>query len=309
MELKDFVKEVAKEVERATALKVIPKDELKNNGMKYHGIMFCCEENSNMNVVLYLDFYYEQFEKNGLKWEYIIQAVIKSYEDNRIKRDINLEFFSQYETTKDKIMYKLINYQSNIELLKGKPHVNFLDLVLVFYVDLENEEGSMTIGITNKHLEYWNVTLKEVYEMAIGNTEIRLPAVVQNMFALMAELHIPMKIRELLGDEACEEICKQFGDESPMYVSSNEKRLNGAATLYYGNHIKDQADKLNSDLIIIPSSIHELIFIPAKDKANAWEVREMVKEINAQQVAEDEVLSNNVYWYSRENDSITIIAE
>jgi hypothetical protein len=50
----------------------------------------------------------------------------------------------------------------------------------------------------------------------------------------------------------------------------------------------------------LPSSIHELILVPTIDHKSSKEYSDMVQEINATQVAFEEVLSDRVYYYSRE---------
>ena len=62
---------------------------------------------------------------------------------------------------------------------------------------------------------------------------------------------------------------------------------------------------LNDDLYIMPSSIHELICIPAAG-VNPGDLRTIVREINSTQVAVEDVLSNNVYLYRKETGVISI---
>lgn len=57
----------------------------------------------------------------------------------------------------------------------------------------------------------------------------------------------------------------------------------------------------------MPSSIHEVILVPADTVADEKELREMVTDINRTQVAEDEVLADSVYYYSRASNKITMI--
>lgn len=47
--------------------------------------------------------------------------------------------------------------------------------------------------------------------------------------------------------------------EQTMWVISNEKGINGAASMLYENELHELAESLESDLYILPSSVHEVI--------------------------------------------------
>ena len=71
--------------------------------------------------------------------------------------------------------------------------------------------------------------------------------------------------------------------------------------------LKDFSIASNSDLFLIPSSVHEWILIPTQNKADAQFIKEMIKEVNANEVAHHEVLSNSLYYYNREKDVVSIL--
>jgi hypothetical protein len=117
-------------------------------------------------------------------------------------------------------------------------------------------------------------------------------------------------VRECLGlDEDCEWEGDADKDDvcGGMYILTNQEGNFGAAELLRRDILCDIADRLQSDIIILPSSIHELIVIPDENGDNE-ELARMVKEINITQVAVDEVLSDHVYRYERENKAVSIAA-
>ena len=62
--------------------------------------------------------------------------------------------------------------------------------------------------------------------------------------------------------------------------------------------------QLDSDLIILPSSIHELIIVEADSiikKMGKEAIYEMVHSVNQECVEKEEVLSDTVYVYSRKH--------
>lgn len=83
--------------------------------------------------------------------------------------------------------------------------------------------------------------------------------------------------------------------------------MNGSIGILCPDLLKNFADEIQDDLYIIPSSIHEVLLVPAGETAgNGRELSEMVQEVNRTQVEREETLSDHVYFYSRETDRITM---
>ena len=92
----------------------------------------------------------------------------------------------------------------------------------------------------------------------------------------------------------------------PMYVVSNKKNLFGASAILYSDYLEEWAEELECDLYVIPSSVHELLVMPAAHAYSGEEITEMIREINRTQVAREEILSDHVYIYRRNEGRITM---
>jgi hypothetical protein len=62
---------------------------------------------------------------------------------------------------------------------------------------------------------------------------------------------------------------------------------------------------MDTDLYIIPCSIHELILVPAYDEADPSYLIDMVREVNATEVRPSEVLSDNIYIFKRQDKCVS----
>jgi hypothetical protein len=98
-----------------------------------------------------------------------------------------------------------------------------------------------------------------------------------------------------------------------MYVLTNKGGHTGAVQLLNKNALDSAADHIGTDsLIILPSSVHELIILPAdkeeEDPGYLKDLVEIVRTVNDTDVLEQEILSYHVYRYSRETGEITIAA-
>ena len=91
-----------------------------------------------------------------------------------------------------------------------------------------------------------------------------------------------------------------------MYMLSNCARLNGSGCILYQDLLQSFAEHFASDFYILPSSIHEVLLIPASDNSSPEELNAMVREVNASQLTREEVLSDHVYFYSREQKRLSM---
>ena len=269
---------------------------IKNNGCEMDGLVIM-EKGKDIAPTIYLDSFYELYT-NGENIKNIIRQIEVIYEQNKNNVTFDVNILKHFDTIKDKIVYKVVNYRSNEKLLEQVPHKRILDLAVVFYCLLDNEYGrSATALIYNNNLKNWNVTIDDVYKAALKNTPDLLHSKISSMAALFEKCGVNVDGEEVdLKDYV----------PSDMYVLTNESKLNGAACILYENVLYDFAQKLGADLYILPSSVHEVILLPKLSMFEKDELVNMVKEVNTEGVAADEVLSDHVYEYNRTDRLITM---
>ncbi|MEY8338184.1 DUF5688 family protein [Lachnospiraceae bacterium 62-35] len=90
----------------------------------------------------------------------------------------------------------------------------------------------------------------------------------------------------------------------PIHILTNTKGINGAYCMLYPGILKSFAEAVDNDLIIIPSSIHEVLLIPGDPSSSSQDMDELVQEINQNEVPKEEQLSSHTYLYSRLSDRI-----
>ena len=278
----------------------------KNNGVILDGL--CIHSNKrSMAPAIYLNSYFEQYEE-GMSLDEIIQDILNLYRSAVIPDAIcGTELFHP-DVLQSKIMFKLIHAESNRELLNDIPHIRYLDLAIVFYLYLDHSaSGQLTALIHKEHIQNWNLKVKDLWQSALVNTPLAFPAEIRSMAELMKEI-----ARDQLGDEFDEALIDALltneDETSPLYVLSNINGLNGAACILYQNILKDFADSVGSDLIILPSSIHEVLITLNSPGASYEDLSNMVTAINQHEVPPEDQLSNQVYLYTRDNDRICIVS-
>ncbi len=269
----------------------------KNNNTHFDGLTIT-QENLNISPTIYLNDYFSNYQ-SGVSLDDICDDILSVYRKNQPKRSIDISFFTDYNKIKQRIVFKLINYEKNKALLEKVPHFRYLDLAIVFHCLIDStENGSATIQIYTHHLSYWNVTRDDLYDLAIQNTPRLLPYDLRNMTDV---------VKELLGaSDDMDGLSWNTDCPYPMYVLTNTHKLHGSTCLLYENLLYQFATKLDADLFILPSSIHEVLLIPAFSHFSADELNAMVQEVNSTQLCADEILSDHVYYFSRKTRLLSI---
>lgn len=114
-------------------------------------------------------------------------------------------------------------------------------------------------------------------------------------------------LEELEMEGMVDDLLDFDSQKPPLYVLLNRKQLNGAGCILYDGCLKDFADSQNSDIVILPSSLHETILVPDDGNLDYGELRKMVGEINEGEVPKEDVLSDRIYKYSRHDCKIILI--
>ena len=267
----------------------------KNNGVGLTAIHIR-EKGSNIYPTIYLDDYYAYF-KDGMSMDEIVSDIMRLNKENKRKKNFEVTDFSDLDKVRGRICFKLIHAQKNEELLQEIPHLRFLDLAIVFYCSVEMEEyGKGTILIHNSHLSLWNISKEEIVQIAKENTPKLLPCRIRSMESVLKE----MMSEALFAKEVAGADCL------PLFVMTNSEGCFGASVILYPDVLADFAGYCNCNLMIIPSSVHEVLVVPAIGSMGAEDYNEMILDTNRNHVAKVDVLSDHVYYYDRKSGEITI---
>ncbi|MCI8482929.1 MAG: hypothetical protein HFH41_01150 [Lachnospiraceae bacterium] len=270
----------------------------QNNHIILDGLIIL-EIDSNVSPTIYLNHYYEKY-LNGTSFSTLQNQILHYYYDHRNIRSIDTSFFTCFEKVHSRIVYKLIHYEKNRELLKEVPHFPYLDLAIVFYyLAQEGPCQSTSIPIFNQHLTFWNISKDTLLFLARKNT----PALMASCCSSFSDLFLSALDLFPASDHQSP-LEPPDSDLVPMYVLTNQQRVNGACCMLYQNVLHQISEQLNDNLYVLPSSIHEVILIPASTTENPQELSRIVQEINRTEVAPEEVLSDCVYHYNRCSDQI-----
>ena len=228
------------------------------------------------DINVYPTIYFDDF--NGLEVSKACNEIQKMYEEHKAKKNINMEWFYDFEKVKDKLQIKLINAEKNKEYLKDKPFIQILDLAAAFYVRFRsNEIGEGCIMVLNNHAKMWDVTAEMLYEAAKENEH----AIITDMKDFMTK-HTGKETDCLKGHQ---------------YIVSNKRSLNGAGT-FIANI--DKLKERFKTFYVLPSSIHEVLIMPAhRCQLSKTDLDDLVRNVNIT-VSPEERLADHAYYFNGE---------
>ena len=293
----------------------------KNNNIRRDALCVL-GEGCNVSPTIYLDKYYERW-KQGISLEQISNEICREYQVNHCGMYMDVKSFYDFKVMKDKIVYKLIHYDHNRELLKDVPHRRFLDLAVVYYLLVDDPFiGSGTALIHHRQREMWQVDEEVLYEIASDNTDRLLGNEITPMRQVIGQLLQRDMRRQLESDlevgictqeqvdlwavEILDQILPQ--DHHTMYVVSNHNKYWGAAAVLNQERMRMFVTKLGCGCHVIPSSIHEMILIPDTESLQREDLQRLLWEINQEEENIQEYLSDQVYYYHPEK-GIQMVSE
>lgn len=268
---------------------------LKNNGKYYHGLWINPKAAGNIIPVIYMDGIYEEYKNGSMNMEECTREVCRIREENECREDTS-RFASglmDWEFVKDKIYPILLLAEDNRELLQKLVSIPFLDLSISYIIRGSKRE---CVKIKQAMLDSYGIDKQELHEKAMENME-RDGYRFQDMEDLLNDM-----LRESgLGENGLQ--VEEF-EHGKMYVLTNNVKLYGAAGILDKKLVREFTDGRN--FFILPSSIHETIFVPADEGHDRKELDQMIAEINGATVAEEERLSDHCYYYDAGEDEIRI---
>ena len=146
---------------------------LKNNSLHLDSLVLF-RQGSNCSPSFYLQDYYKKYT-NGYDIDVLAENIYERWQrfidspDNQ-SPDLSLAH------CRDGIVYRLVNISRNREMLKNVPYIPFFDLAVVFYYVLRNNSyGLQSLRINTALRKRWDLTTKELFELAIKNTPRMFP--------------------------------------------------------------------------------------------------------------------------------------
>ena len=280
----------------------------KNNGKSYEGVQIIMDS-SELSVVpvISLDGLYEAYSNGGMDIAECVEGVYKEHKKNEATDDVlgAVEKLAEWSAVKESVYPMLLSTQKNEEMLKNLVSKQMLDLSVVYIVRIEIAgEVRGNAKISQQLMRHYGITKSELHRQAMAN-------LLKDGYEF---LDMAVVIRDMLRSGENEDDKGRYiedihaEDEQPvkMYVLTNKEKSYGAAGILNKKFVREFAKGKN--FFILPSSIHETIFVPADDLSDRELFDNMVEEVNNTQVSMEERLTDHCYYYDGQADEIRMCA-
>ena len=256
----------------------------------------------SVSPTLYINHMYEHYLETENLQEVLQSAARRmdmAFKEMPEVGDVNLE------SAKDNIVFQVINTLQNEDMLRDMPHREFQDLSIIYrWVVKVDENGIQSSAIRNNLAEQLGMNEEQLFKCAVENTRRIFPPTVKSMNDVIRE----MFISDGMPAEVADMRIGEMPEDKMMWVISNDRGINGAGSMLYEDNLHKLAMKLETDLYILPSSVHECIAV-STNVGDPYELAEMVSEINMGQVALEDRLSNQVYHYDKDARRLTLATD
>lgn len=281
-------------------VKITVENVLKNNGYCYDGLRISKNESEKIVPIINISELYDEFKGGELTMGKCILKVCKLREDGECTEEMKTfaAHLTQWDFIKDKIYPVLISQEHNQELLQRLVYSTTMDMAIIYVVRAkEPGVGNATVKISRDLLEYYGIDKKQLHEIAMANLE-------KDGYSFQP---IESVLRKQLYDaevenDAIENELRKMG----MCVLTNSVRMYGAAGIVSKELLRKVVG--NKSFYIIPSSLHETIFMPAIKGIKPADLNKMIVEMNEGVLDEEEVLADHCYYYDGEGNEIRMCA-
>ena len=214
-------------------------------------------------------------------------------------RSLDLCWLADWEQAKDKLVVWLINPDGNGALIGDGPSVPFLDLICVFYVRVFSEAPAAGyVHVKHGLASIWGQTPEQLFQQATANIDaegIKVAPLADVINSIAPEEY------QIVPD-------KDTGPAPIFMLNNGNEHGYGAAVIVSEQARKELCKRFGEDMYILPSSVHELLLVPADGRAPLPELQKLVERVNRESVDTSDRLSDSVYLLRASDAGVTIAA-
>lgn len=330
MNREEFIQELVNRVQEqlGEGYNVSLTSNLKVNDIEEEALCIMCKE-CNIAPLIKMDNLFQLY-KETKRIEKVVDYVIENLVEQGMKEPYDFNVFADYERVKRNIFPRLINPKFSKKYLADKVYREWLDLGVSYYFSFDladnlgeygyNSQGKVEgrIAILKKHLEMWEVSEEELHKQAMENQQRVLSPNIQDVYdVILKEIIEQIEEREgvlssgYLTDDQLNFIVTTLYlspyTRGQSFILNNPKSYNyGAVQMYASNAIAEFAEQMDGNVIIIPSSINEVLLMKENEDNPIEEVAKTVRTVNETKVEPKMWLSNSVYRYNYKSKKIEV---
>lgn len=283
----------------------------KNNGVYWTGVRFRRAGETD-SAIIYMEPYLNGY-KRGMSFDKVMEDIAEKITECAEVGFMDLVLAAgKFENIKGSLELALVNTRANRKQLTDIPHFPMEDLSVACRIAVPMKEGQGSIQVTESHLKSWGIGKEQLFQQALVNMQRPGMCTLQGMDDVMLELTgelPPGNLLEAAGDAAGGAVSRPELNDGMMFVLTTKSKNYGASAMACPD-VMGKVDRLFPEgFYLLPSSVHECLVIRKDGGVSVKDLEQMVFEVNRTAVEEHERLSDHVYEYDRERQSIRLASK
>lgn len=168
------------------------------------------------------------------------------------------------------------------------PHQDIPGTDLACIVKVQRDYNLSSHVVTDEDLQTAKLTDEELFELAY-------PSISPEHFYIRP-------IEQVISGNNREGLTADITSDIPhhtIYVVSNEEGLDGASILANPSAMQSIQSRFGgSELMVIPSSVHEILIIRMEDIPDVQAMNQIIQEINQKEVREEDRLADHAFAFN-----------
>ena len=255
----------------------------KNNGQRLEGIGIAIKGQDLAQQFYFDDLYKRHTDESDVK--IAAECIIRNCRRNDVIGMEIAEKLLDFNSIKDCLCIKIVNRSKNAEMLESAPHIDFLDLAAIFYIRMGSDREFYSVTVNDNLMAKWDKKKEDIIKLAGQNTRALDPAKVRKISEVVDGFGMPGTDTEAVLDNI-------------LTIGSQSERF-GAVYMLDKKLLAGLAEKLGDNLVLIPSSIHEILAAPASDVDPPY-INRIIKEVNSTCLEPVDYLSDHAYIFYKD---------
>ena len=206
------------------------------------------------------------------------------------------------EDIRERLFAEVYNATKIEDMLKEVVHECREDLVIVYRLSGFDERFRRDCKlVTKEQLAYWGVDAETLRQDAWANTKAKFPPVLWEM-GPGGTVDRSKNYMEMTGP-----LPKRDASGRGMFVLTNGMNYVGAVYMFDEETLQKAAGKMGTNLILLPSSVDEVIICSEEAGLNLRNVKDHVKAINRTVIKEANILPGEIYRYDKDSHVLSIV--
>lgn len=233
---------------------------------------------------------------------YISNDVLHA-KNNNIYYDKTIELMD-YDTAKNRLFVRLINYGRNADILKNVVYKTFGDIAFtVCAIVDENEYGIVSTKILKFMVKKWGKNENDIFNEAIKNTYYLTPPRIYKWEGVLCDESYAGEI--FMNDEDICDLDKSFSGNT----LSTTRKTNGAIAVFLPGVAEKISELLDSDFYMVFTSIHEVMIHSTGSGVDPKDLKLVLQDTLREVTPSSDYLTEKIYKYNRKTHKFECVTD